>query len=144
MNWLKRLFGRGNDEEYDETAAIARRFEWSVRALFQPVHVQENLFPDFVCLAEALALEFEGWRNPFLESDARKTLTTRQLGLIKELDVQLESMSGEGNEALWTDEALAFAPEWAKVRERALALAAEMNWNSAPPPIDRGDKWAQI
>jgi hypothetical protein len=41
-----------NDPEHEAAAMIARRFEWSVRALFQPAHVQLNLFPDFVCLPD--------------------------------------------------------------------------------------------
>jgi hypothetical protein len=112
------------------------RLEWSIRALAQSADKQMELFPEFVCVADELALDFDEHYQRFLaegfgdlESEARQKLAA--------LDEYLSSFSGPDNAELWTDEALGKAPEWRKTRELAKDVIARMGWSSQPPPKDR-------
>lgn len=107
------------------------RLEWSVRALAQPKVVQEALFPEFVCLADELALDFEESLRGFQAGSAQ--LGERFSEAVLRLDAQLEKMSGPKNAEMWTDEALADSPEWATVRELAVAVAEIAGWPTSSP-----------
>jgi len=130
-----------NKPDQAKRNVAAKRFEWAVRSLAQPAHVQMQLFPNFVCKADELALEFDEWHRTYFASGASENLSPGQMRFISDLDSQLSSMSGEENGELWTDGALANRWEWTRVRDTAMALINEMEWNTAPPPIDRGDKF---
>jgi len=132
-----------NEFAAENQEVSAKRFEWSVRAICQPAHVQSQLFPDFVCVAEELALEFEEWHRRFRCAGASERMTPGQFQLVEEIDAQLMRMSGGDHDELWTDDALANSEEWKKIREAAETLVREMKWSNSPPPIDRGDKFVQ-
>lgn len=122
-----------------EGRATLRRLEWAVRALAQPAEVQAQLFPAFVCVADELALEFdEHWRRT---RGSLAPLPSGLLGALAALDARLGSMSGHERAALWTNDALERAAEWAEVRRLAQAALAAAEWPTSRPPADRGDLW---
>ena len=116
---------------------LLRRFEWSVRALAQRAYVQLSLYPEFVCVADELVLEFDEWRVKLLDTASASDWPKKATRLIEQLDRQISDMSGPPNEELWTDRALVGSEEWQKVRDLANELIHEMKWSNAPPPPDR-------
>jgi hypothetical protein len=109
------------------------RLEWSIRALAQPADVQKKLFPQFTCVADELALEFDECYQGFLKSE--EYASQEALNEIKKLDSFLEAMSGPTNAELWTDEALFNASQWSKIRDIATKIVLLMGWSiSAPSP----------
>jgi len=113
-----------------------QQFEWSVRALAQAPAVQRDLFPDFVEVADELALDFEE-RYRRLPTDIVH-FTPDQAQRVNALDSALAAMSGPAHEELWTMEALDEAPEWDHIRQLARELIQAMGWSNSPPPSDRG------
>ncbi|WP_326568946.1 hypothetical protein VSH64_45580 [Amycolatopsis rhabdoformis] len=91
----------------------------AVGDLAQPAPAQVALLEkDGLRNADELALEFDDWLVR-----ARDALAPGLLTLLDELNALLEDMSGPTGP--WSFEALATAPEWARVRElasRAFAL----------------------
>jgi hypothetical protein len=116
---------------------IAQRFEWSVRALAQPVEIQIDLYPEFVCVSDELALEFDEWRRRLFDCAIASNWPDAATRLIEVIDQQLEAMSGQANEQLWSDQALAASAEWNQVRDLSRQLILEMNWTDEPPPAKR-------
>jgi hypothetical protein len=107
------------------------RLQWSVRALAQPMTIQRTLFPEFVCLADELALDFEESLGGVRNEPA--TLPPDVMEAILRLDEQLERMSGPQNADLWTDDALRRSPEWGTVRSLAAQAVRLANWAASPP-----------
>jgi hypothetical protein len=117
---------------------ILLRFEWSVRALAQPAHVQLGLYPDFVCVGDELVLEFDEWRQKFLDSPVASNWSEGRVRMIDEIDQQIVRMTDQHDEDLWLDRrALAERGEWGRLRELAERLIQEMNWSDDPPPPER-------
>lgn len=106
----------------------SRRLERAVWALSLEPQAQVQLFPDFVCVADELALEFEESLQGALSTDLVSDPTTREA--IADLDQHLERMSGEGNGHLWTSSALARRPEWEIVRNLARRARRAAGWLS--------------
>ena len=119
----------------DDTNAtwILIRFQHALQALALPAVVQVQLFPDFVCKADELALNFDHWSSCML-AWYRDTLTPAQRDPIDAIDHHLARMSGTHNAALWTDEALHEAPEWNEVRQLARHALAAFGWEETTPP----------
>jgi hypothetical protein len=113
---------------------VLQRLEWSVRALAQPAHIQFGLFPDFVCVADELALDFDQWYQTFLDSAGDIPFSEVQIELLSQLDAKLLEMSGPTNETLWTDDALKGSAEWHDLREFALHVIEKLCWSDDPPP----------
>jgi hypothetical protein len=134
---LLRWADSGEGDATVENDSPILRFEWSVRALAQPAEVQLKLYPSFVCHADELALEFDECRQlaqPMLAG----RLDQRQGQLIETLDSYLQSISGQVNAELWTEEAMRTSAEWERVRGLANEILAAMGWSTSPPPLDRG------
>lgn len=101
------------------------RLRRSVQALALPAIQQVTLYPDFVCVADELALAFEEAvrrlggleRLSFVGSEA-----------VRAVDEQLERMSGQEHAELWTDEALERSPEWETLRGIAQAALTALGW----------------
>jgi hypothetical protein len=106
-----------------------------VQALAQPAHVQLTLFPDFVCKADELALDFDRWREVVL-ADPDGALTPLQRAALEALDAQLAAMSGS-DKPFWEEDALADALEWGRVRQLAKDTLRAFGWAMAVPPKDR-------
>lgn len=114
----------------------ARRFMWAVQALALDAAKQEQLFPEFADPPDELELDQQETQAAFLQA-WQPLLSPQQTEAIESLDEQLEAMGGPENARLWTVEALATAPEWARVRELATAVLREMGWPLESPPRDR-------
>src|ERR1700754_1824521 len=97
-----------------EIADDMQRFEWCVRALAQDAETQRALYPDFACVADELALEFDEYLRA-IEDDLGALPASE---LIRALDDKLTAMSGPAHADLWTEEALSAAVEWADVRSK--------------------------
>ena len=108
-----------------------QRLEWSTRALYQPVDIQRSLYPDFVVVADELALDFDQWLS-VATSHAR--LAPEHLDRLLAINRKLEQMSGSHNAQLWTLDALANSSEWSSIRALAGDALKDLGWSSAPPP----------
>jgi hypothetical protein len=106
------------------------RIEWITRAFAQSSNVQKSLFPDFVNVADELAVEWE----LALEETNNDMLSDKQKSSIKELDDYLLSISGSENIQYWNDYALCYSNEWNKIRELAKIIFDTMGWNDEGPP----------
>jgi hypothetical protein len=104
----------------------------AVLALAQPAEVQLSLFPDFVCKADELALNFEDGLYELVGHEHE--ITDEQRMAIDELDRLLQSMSGKQNAALWTDEAVRSHSMWEEIRKTAKMVTTAFDWKLRRPP----------
>ncbi|MDA8490968.1 hypothetical protein, partial [Kluyvera sp. Awk 3] len=102
------------------------RIEWVTRAFAQSSTVQKSLFPDFVNVADELALEWE----LALEDINNDLLSDEQKSSIKVLDDYMLSISGSENVQYWNDDALCHSDEWNKMRELAKIILDAMGWDN--------------
>lgn len=103
----------------------------AILALAQPPEVQLALFPDFVCKADELALDFED--GLYELAGHKDDVTAEQQAALDALDGLITGMSGERNAAFWTEEALLSNPGWDGIRSAARATAAAFGWEIRPP-----------
>jgi hypothetical protein len=75
--------------------------------------------------ADELALELDDAARSALSQEA--LVAPRLRVHIRELDQQLEAMSGADKADLWTDTALQSAEEWEEIRRRARAALHELD-----------------
>jgi hypothetical protein len=109
---------------------MAEQFQWSILALAQPADVQVALFPDFVLVADELAIAFEEG----LAEVADDETNTFQKEKIEALDRLIMRISGEENLKYWIDDALQVFPEWDEIRAAAAEVASAFGWPVQPPP----------
>ena len=102
------------------------QLERAILALAQPAEAQLALFPDFVCKADELALDFED--GLYELAGHEHELTEAQRAALDALDGLLAGMSGERNAGFWTEEALRSHPTWEEIRSAARATAAAFGW----------------
>jgi hypothetical protein len=112
-------------------AGMRDQLEWAVLALAQPSEVQLGLFPDFVCKADELALDFEDGLLQLVGHDDE--VTAEQRVALNALDALIIGMSGQRNASFWTEEALRSHPKWHEIRTAAKATAAAFGWELRPP-----------
>lgn len=119
------------------------RLQWAVQALARPAREQVTLFPDFVCKADEIALEFDEHARSILDGECQG-LSTDQAATLVALDQYLESVSGsEANAENWTEDALHASPVWERIRDLARATLAAFGWNDQCPPSERGYVYVQ-
>lgn len=104
----------------------------AVMALAQEAEVQLSLFPDFVCKADELALDFEDGLYEMVGHEAE--FSVEQKAAIAALENLLTSMSGQADADFWTEEALRSDPTWARIRALARTAVAVFGWGSSPMP----------
>ena len=94
-----------------------------LRALAAPAQLQLARFPDVVCRADELALEYT---DALLVASSCPQLqfTEEQRRALRNVDDLLDMMSGQESAQLWTDAALREAQEWSNVRPRCSRRAA--------------------
>jgi len=101
-------------------------------ALAQPANIQKELFPNFVAIADELALN---WEDALQDIDKYKDLMSdEQISSINDLDRYIESISGPQNIEFWTNDALESRPEWDKIRKLSAVIANKFMWPISPPP----------
>ncbi|AXH62568.1 hypothetical protein ABN306_20915 [Providencia huaxiensis] len=108
------------------------QLEWITRAFMQPSDTQMRLFPDFVNVADQLAVEWE----IALDDINYELLSIEQSSAIKELDDYMLSISGSNNIHFWNNEALSSYIEWENMRALARNVVVSMGWSESPPPED--------
>ena len=111
---------------------LLERLKWSVLALAQPADIQESLFPDFVLVADELALNWEQALDVLNSEDA--SFTPHQKESIETLDGLILAISGSEHLEFWIDDALRTFPEWEQIRFAAAAVARSFGWPIEPPP----------
>ncbi|MFC3440952.1 hypothetical protein ACFOKF_07035 [Sphingobium rhizovicinum] len=105
----------------------------AVIALAQPAAIQLSLFPNFVCKADELALDFESALDGLAGHEDK--ITVEQRAAIEALDQLLTSMSVEEYAYFWTDEAVLADPAWEDIRASAKSTALIFGWDlSIVPP----------
>jgi hypothetical protein len=110
------------------------RLKFAVQAITQPFEIQKQLFPEFVCVADELALEWEMAMDD-LRFQSGNVLTENQKSAIENLDKYMESISGSAHIQYWCDEALHYSLEWKTMRKLAYKILVEMGWKQEIPPI---------
>jgi hypothetical protein len=111
---------------------MTEQLKWITQAIAQPYEIQKRLFPDFVCVADELALEWESALDSLHSSFDNNTLTCDQKAAIENLDNYIVSISGF--EQHWCDEALCHGLEWRKIRDMAYHILVKMGWEREAPP----------
>ncbi|WP_437527220.1 hypothetical protein WME79_42415 [Sorangium sp. So ce726] len=107
----------------------------SVQALAQPADVQRALFPDFVCVGDELANDFDSARRAFLAETL--PLARPQREALDSLDRYLDALSGEHNAEFWLDaDQLSLDPRWEVIRAKARLTLVAFGWQDEPPPQD--------
>lgn len=104
----------------------------AVLALAQPANVQLSLFPDFVCKADELALNFEDGLYELVGHE--NEITPEQRSAVDALDQIITDMSGKPNASFWTEEALRSHPTWDEIRSAAKAVVVAFGWELKRPP----------
>lgn len=113
--------------------AVLDRLKESLQALALPADTQLILFPDFVCKADELALDYDHWfRCALSNSDSR--LTAEQESHLRAVDSLLDQMTGQADSSLWSDEAVHVRPEWEVARRAAREALAVCGWKVEVPP----------
>jgi hypothetical protein len=115
---------------------LEERLMWAVQALAQPAELQPRLFPEFVVVADELALEFDHWQQTAKDHVGAGWSETQHTTLT-DLDRLLTEMSGPGHPELWRGADCLNHPTWAEVRVRARTVLAAFGWSSDAPPADR-------
>lgn len=113
------------------------RIKWITQAFAQSAGVQKGLFPDFVNVADELAVEWEVALDEANENSELSALTEQQRQAIKALDDYMLSISGLENIQYWDDDALYNSDEWRNMRELAKNILNAMGWDfDVPGEID--------
>lgn len=102
------------------------QLERGVLALAQPAELQLSLFPDFVCKADELALDFEDGISELVGHEDE--ITPSQRAALDALDKLVLSMSGERHAAFWTEEAVKSHPVWDDIRAAAKSTISAFGW----------------
>lgn len=108
------------------------KLEWITRSFMQPSGIQISLFPDFINVAEQLAVEWE----IALDDIIYELLSVEQRSVIKEFDDYILSISGSEYMQLWNNDALLSSIEWEKMRALARKIVIIMGWSEIPPSYD--------
>jgi hypothetical protein len=110
--------------------------KFAIQALALPSDIQLQLFPNFGCTVDELALDFDHWYDCIIQQSKDK-LTHRQIDLLVEINHSFEQMSGTERSELWSKEALETSKEWAEIRKLAKQTLEAFSWPLDVPPVDR-------
>lgn len=111
------------------------KLKWIIQALAISAAEQVRLFPDFVNVADELALI---WEEVLDSLDVLEAMvSTEALLAIRKLDEKILSISGESNLQIWTEKALYESTHWEEIRGLATVVAKKMSWPiSSPGPAE--------
>jgi hypothetical protein len=97
-------------------------FKQALQILAAPPDEQIRHFPDFVCVTDELALDFDHWRVVFISNFGAEA-TSDQLASLAAIDEEFDFLSRGGSEFaedFWTDEALRASARWEEIRQLAV------------------------
>lgn len=106
---------------------MRNQLQRAVVALALPADVQLSLFPDFVCKADELALDFEDGLYEMVGHEDQ--FSGEQRAAIDALDKLLLSKSGEQHASFWDETAVREHPFWEEIRIAAKEAAATFGWD---------------
>ncbi|XKM14527.1 hypothetical protein RCS94_04955 [Orbaceae bacterium ac157xtp] len=109
------------------------KIKWVTQAIAQPCEIQKSLFPDFVNVADELAVEWEIALDELDDSNFLSSITNEQRRIIKKLDDYMLSISGPANIQYWNNDALCQSAEWQRMREMAIDILSIMQWEKIVP-----------
>ena len=112
----------------------------ALQLLAAPADTQLAHFPEFACVTDELALDFDHWREVYLGAFA-EDLSPYQIECFDQIAARFQALSEGGpafQEDFWTDEALRSSPEWERIRRIARRLLAALDW-AIEPPRDKPD-----
>lgn len=112
---------------------MRNQLQRAVVALAQPADIQLSLFPDFVCKADELALDFEDGLHEMIGHEDQ--FSGEQRAAIDTLNKLILSKSGEQHASFWNETAVRENPIWDEIRIVAKEAAATFCWdlNTMPP-----------
>ena len=108
----------------------------TLQALAAPADQQLARFPDLAVKADELALDFDDALILVHQAGAT-TVSAEQRARLDDVHALLAAMSGEANEALWTERALYENAQWGAVRRAAARALQAFGWPAEPPPPTR-------
>ena len=106
---------------------------WITQVIAQPCEIQKGLFPNFVNVADELAIEWEMALDELNDSTVSSLLTDEQKIAIKRLDDYMLCISGVENIQYWNNEALTQSVEWRIMRDMAKDILSAMKWKKTIP-----------
>ena len=113
--------------EATDHATTISRLKHELRALGMLADVPLGLVLKRGKTADDLAQEFDHWCLCVLSSEGGN-LTVRQRALLNALDAYFDTMSIDGQEQLWTEDAIRNRPEWADIRGLACQALSSFGW----------------
>jgi hypothetical protein len=119
-----------------DRAGILACTKTALQLLASPADFQVRYYPDFVLVADELALDFDHWRSVFLSNFATE-LTPEQTLAFAVIDDRFQALSsggGEYNEQFWTDGGLRESSDWVGIRRMATRALSLLGW-----PLERPD-----
>ncbi len=112
---------------------MRNQLQRAVVALAQTADIQLSLFPDFVCKADELALDFEDGLYEMVGHEDE--FSGKQRAAIDTLDKLILSKCGEQDASFWNETAVREHPFWEEIRTAAKEAAATIGWDlSTLPP----------
>jgi hypothetical protein len=112
---------------------ISENLKWSLQALACSSFNQKRLFPEYVKVADELALV---WGQVFDQQINLEEMPNSLSMSLRELDDFILSISGEENQKCWTDDALDSSVAWAKIRLLAKKAIIEAGWKVEVPTVN--------
>lgn len=114
----------------DDKFALTQ-MKWALQALAQQPAIQLTLFPEYVVVADELALDFDNWYGA---TKWRECFTAPQRATLEAVDDLLDQMTLARDPELWTEKALTERPEWREARELAQQALKSLDWEFGAPP----------
>lgn len=101
-----------------------------LQTLASPAPIQFGLFPDFVCVGDEMALEFDDALR--LVAPLAQTFTTPQAQALEELDRYLDARSNVPDD-FGDDDNVRSDLRWVHVRDLASSACAAFGWSVQTP-----------
>jgi hypothetical protein len=102
---------------------IFERLKCSMQLLACRAEIQVNNFPNFVAVADEMALDFENFRDT-LTGNFRTELTAEPASCLDSLDRSLSELNKEA----WSDAAVVDSSECRNIRHLAARALREFGW----------------
>lgn len=110
---------------------LSIRLKDSLQALAAPADVQIGLFPEFVVVADELALDLQNWSGVAVQG----SIADERKSALRRLDQELSELGK--HKGLWSLDALKHSQEWERVRIHAQTTLEAFGWEAAIPPSYR-------